>query len=170
MVPMYQRVSCEEGKTIQQGRRLGSTCKGEFQKGNWRKEGGGLHETMTLGGKPEGREGGTWDSYGVSVPEGSSRQTDILGRVCREQKWKGISWESKMHLKILHQWNHLSSNTAGMAHPILKGLPITIKSYWTSQPDGSLLQALTAMHADPSKTLASMDYNYLFIVSRLTSL
>lgn len=63
-VTVHQRVSSEEETTIEQGGRLGRMDKGESE----RKE-GGLHVTMT--GKPEGSEGGTWENYGESVPEGS---------------------------------------------------------------------------------------------------
>lgn len=61
---MHQRVSIEEEATIEQG---GS--REGWIRGNQREEGGGLHETTT--GEPEGSEGGTWENYGESVPEGS---------------------------------------------------------------------------------------------------
>ena len=40
-----------------------------MDKGESERKEGGLHVTMT--GKPEGSEGGTWENYGESVPEGS---------------------------------------------------------------------------------------------------
>ena len=42
-------------------------------------------------------------------------QTDVLGHVHQEQKWRGIFWGAKIYLKILPQWNNLSLNAVEMA-------------------------------------------------------
>jgi len=48
-------------------------------------------------------------------PRAHGGQTDVLGHVHQEQKWRGIFWGAKIYLKSLPQWNNLSLNAVEMA-------------------------------------------------------
>ena len=82
---------------------------------------------MASGGRPEGGEGGPGIATGRTGQKGCGGQTSRV--VCaRPRNGRGCLENPKMHIKILHQWNHLPSNTAEMAHSILKDPPRTIRS------------------------------------------
>ena len=147
-VTMHQRVSSEEETTIEQGGRLGRMDKGESKRGRrgasmrWWQE--NLKAVKEAPGKTMARV----------CQRAHGGQTDGLGHVHQEQKWRGIFWGAKIYLKILPQWNNLSLNVVEMASlGSWRMLQWVSNHCWISKPHGSLPQPLAATRADPSRHL-----------------